>query len=370
MTSDGRSTAVLGPILVIGTGLIGASVGLALRRAGVIVQLDDLDPHQVEVAEQMGAGTARSGADERARIVVVAVPPRAAGRVVAEACRRFPDATVTDVTSVKQIVLDQARDAGADMRRVVGGHPMAGREVSGPAAARADLVDDRWWILTPSQEVEAERVEQVRALVRTCGAYALEMDPREHDRAVALVSHAPQVLSSVLAAQLLPAREDYVRIAGQGLRDMTRIAGSDDALWTDILSANAGPVAEVLAGVISRLELALADLRAVAEGESAAAAGLTKALKDGAAGKARVPGKHGAAALDYAEVAVMVADRPGELARLFLVVGEAGINLEDVRIEHVLGRPSGLVELAVRPEVASELADALRARDFDVRGAA
>jgi len=367
---DAGSTAVGGPILIIGTGLIGASIGLALRRAGVSVALEDIDELQQVTAEQIGAGTRWAPGSQDPSIVVVAVPPRSAGSTMADACRRFPRATVTDVTSVKAMVLDQAQRAGADMTRVVGGHPMAGREVSGAAGARADLVDARWWILTPQARAEAARLAQVRSLVQTCGAYPVEMTPPEHDRAVALISHAPQVLSSVLAAQLNAARPEYVQIAGQGLRDMTRIAGSDGALWTQILAANAGPVAEVVQQVVAHLERFLSDLRAVEQGDSDAVAGLTRELLAGAAGRARIPGKHGAAPLDYAQVAVMVADRPGELARLFLAVGQAGINLEDVHIEHVLGRPSGLVELAVRPEVQAELIEALRIRDFDVRGTA
>lgn len=365
---DAGSTAVSGPILIIGTGLIGASIGLALRRAGVSVGLEDIDELQQATAEQIGAGARWAVGSQDPSIVVVAVPPRSAGSTMADACRRFPHATVTDVTSVKAMVLDQAQQAGADMTRVVGGHPMAGREVSGAAGARADLVDARWWILTPQSRAEPARLAQVRSLVQTCGAYPVEMTPQEHDRAVALISHAPQVLSTVLAAQLNAAHAEYVQIAGQGLRDMTRIAGSDGALWTEILAANAGPVAEVVQQVVAHLDRFLSDLRAVEQGDSDAVAGLTRELLAGAAGRARIPGKHGAAALDYAQVAVMVADRPGELARLFLAVGQAGINLEDVHIEHVLGRPSGLVELAVRPEVQADLIEALRMRDFDVRG--
>lgn len=370
MGTGSEPGTVAGPILVIGTGLIGTSIGLALRRAGVQVWLQDLDPRQCELAEAMGAGVAWSHHDQHPSIVVVAVPPGATASAIAEACRRFPAATVTDVASVKEMVLDRAFALGADPARVVGGHPMAGRETSGAAGARADLVDARWWILTPYQEAEPSRVDQVSGLVQTCGAYPVQMTAKEHDRAVALVSHAPQVLSSVLAAQLVRARDEYVQISGQGLRDMTRIAGSNGSLWTQILAANAGPVAQVLQGVISDLESALADLRALDQGDANASERLMTLLSAGADGRSRIPGKHGAAHLEFAEVAVLVADRPGELARLFLVVGEAGINLEDVRIEHVLGRPSGLVELAVQPDAQADLERALRARGFDVRGTA
>ena len=194
------------------------------------------------------------------------------------------------------------------------------------------------------------------------------MTPTEHDEAMALVSHAPQVVASTLAAQLVHAKDEHLRVAGSGLRDTTRIAASDSALWTDILNVNAAHVADVLEGVIADLAEELAALRARAAGTTDDIPRVREELRSGAAGRARIPGKHGAAAAQYAEVGVMVADRPGEIGRLFTAVGDAGINLEDMRIEHVLGRPSGLVLLSVRPEVVSDLATALSGRGFDVRG--
>jgi prephenate dehydrogenase len=191
------------------------------------------------------------------------------------------------------------------------------------------------------------------------------MTPEEHDRAVALVSHAPQVLSSVLAGQLTEADESYVRVAGQGLRDMTRIAASDDQLWTDILCTNAGPVAEVLESIIEQLSEVRLSLQALDSGASTAE--ITDLLKSGAEGRRRIPGKHGGSADSYASVGVMLADAPGELARLFAAAGDEGINTEDVRIEHILGRPSGLVEVFVSPGRGDALRSALRARGFDVR---
>ena len=365
--TDDRGVAVIGPVLVIGTGLIGTSIALGLRRAHVEVLLDDVDADQLATAVAMHAG-ARLTDDADPTVIVVAVPPRHAARVVAEASRRFAAATITDVTSVKDRVLAQAVELGADELRLVGGHPMAGREVAGAAAARADLMDDRLWILTPTARTAPERIQQVAQLVSTCGAYSLEMTAVEHDRAVALVSHTPQLLSSILAAQLVAADEAYVRVAGQGLRDMTRIAGSDSGLWTDILGVNAAPVADVLDGILADLQQAVAALRAVASGDLDKVQVVTDELVSGARGRQRIPGKHGAVASAYSEVAVMLADRPGELGRLFTAVGETAVNLEDIRIEHVLGRQSGLVELAVRPESVGALEDALRTKGFDVRG--
>jgi prephenate dehydrogenase len=361
-----RGTAVIGPVLVIGTGLIGTSIALALKRAGVEVFLEDTDPSQLATAMAAGAGLVFQ--EERIpKLVVVAVPPRSAGRVLAQASERFSEATITDVTSVKAQVLAAAVDQGADPRRLIGGHPMAGREVAGAAGARGDLLDDRLWVLTPNELTAVDHLSQAYQLVSTCGAYAVEMTPDEHDRAVALVSHTPQLLSSVLAAQLIDASSDYVRIAGQGLRDMTRIAASDSALWTDILSVNAKQVAEVLSSVVNDLTVTLAALRAIAAGDASQTARVSSALQTGAVGRSRIPGKHGAEQIQIAIVGVMLADKPGELARLFTGAGEANVNLEDVRIEHVLGRPSGLVEISVRPDNVETLAAALRDRSFDVR---
>jgi prephenate dehydrogenase len=352
-----------GSVLIVGTGLIGTSIGLSLRRAGIDVLLDDLVPGQAIVARELGAGQLVT-AESQPQLVVVCVPPRHAAETIARLSATYPDAAITDVTSVKSAVLREAIALGADPLRLVGGHPMAGREVSGATAARIDLLDDRLWILTPGNASAVSR-SLVGELVSTCGAFAVEMSPDEHDRAVALVSHVPQVLSSALAGQLVDADEAYVRVAGQGLRDMTRIAASDDQLWADILSTNAGPIAEVLDSLIDRLTQAREGLLASAEGGRDAQ--IYELLQAGATGQKRIPGKHGGAAASYEGVAVMLVDAPGELARLFAAAGDEGINTEDVRIEHILGRPSGLVEVFVSPDRAEALRVALRARGFDVR---
>ena len=358
--------AVEGPVLVIGTGLIGASVALALRRAGVDVLLSDPDPENLRIAREAGAGRVLESDDVPA-IVVVAVPPRRAPSVLAAASRQHPTATLTDVTSVKEGVIAEAVAAGADPVRLVGGHPMAGREVSGSAGARKELLDDRLWVITPLPENAAVHVDRVRRLVQTCGAVPVEMTLAEHDAAVALVSHAPQVVSSVLAGRLADYQPEYVRIAGQGLRDMTRIAASNADLWSDILAANAGQVADVLDGLIADLTRTQAALRDLAAGEDAAEVPVRSVLEAGRAGQALIPGKHGAPNADFREITVQIADKPGELGRLFSAVGVAQVNLEDLRIEHVFGRPSGLVALYVQPDSADRLTEALVALSFDVR---
>ena len=354
--------AVEGPVLVVGTGLIGTSIALALRRAGVDVVLEDSDPSALQEAVYRGAGSVL--ADHVPTLVVVAVPPDVAPQIMASVSSRFTAATITDTTSVKGHVLDQALLLGADPRRLVGGHPMAGREVSGPTGARADLLDDRLWIITPTGHEGEDHLARVRRLIDTCGGVVTVMDAAEHDTAVAVVSHAPQVLASALASVLVDEPAERLGIAGQGMADTTRIAASNTAMWLQILRANAGPVAGVLQRVVDQLEAATANL--AAEGKDTLES-VERILEMGRLGQARLPGKHGSTATRYAVVPVMVEDKPGELARLFVAAGELQINLEDVRIEHVLGRPSGLVDLFVRSEVQQALVEGLTRSGFDVR---
>jgi prephenate dehydrogenase len=207
----------------------------------------------------------------------------------------------------------------------------------------------------------------VHRLIAVTGALPVEMGMHEHDAAVALVSHVPQVLASALAGQLADTDADSVRIAGQGLRDMTRIAASNTALWVDILEANAAQVAEVLERIARDLSRTAEALRE-SDGGSGPGPVVEELLVRGASGQQRIPGKHGAGPSAYREVLVQIADRPGELSRLFLAAAESDVNLEDVRIEHVLGRPSGLVGLSVRPDAGEVLVGALRERGFTVRG--
>jgi prephenate dehydrogenase len=271
----------------------------------------------------------------------------------------LPDATVTDVTSVKAEPLAAAVAAGADAARVVGGHPMAGRETAGAGSARHDLFDDRVWVVAPLPQSDPRRVEEIRDLAITCGAVPVVMTPQDHDRAVALTSHAPQVLSALLAARLLDADPDAVAVSGQGLRDMTRIAGSDPDLWRAILGANAESVAGVLEAYARDLDDVITRLREQGD--------VAEALERGVEGRQRIPGKHGAAATAYDLVPVIIRDEPGELGRVLVAAGDLDVNLEDVRIDHVLGKPSGLVELSVRPEVTARLVAGLRSLGFEVR---
>jgi len=342
--------------LVVGTGLIGTSVALALRRSGVSVHLRDRDPLAVRRAADLGAGEP-SEPQGRVDVAVVAVSPSATARVVTDLLDGGVAATVMDTAGVKAEIVDDVRRLSSAPSRFVGTHPMAGRERSGPGAARADLFEGRPWVVESGAEPPARR--QAEALVALCGGVPVAMSADEHDVAVALVSHVPQVAATLVAARLADGRADALALAGQGVRDVTRVAASDADLWVDVLVANAEPVARLLTDLGADLDAAVTALHALAADPGGSRRALRDLLVRGNAGRARLPGKHGAPPTPYVVVPVVVADRPGELARLLADAGAAGVNVEDIRIEHSPGQPVGLVELSVSPGVDEQLTAAL-----------
>jgi prephenate dehydrogenase len=267
-------------VSVLGCGVIGTSVALALRSAGVDVGLHDLDPAAVAEAVRMGAGTALG--EEPADVVIIATPPSAVVPVLRDAQRRGLGRVYTDVASTKARILDDARAAGCDLSSYVPGHPMAGRELSGPAAARAELFVGRRWALCPDRATAPAAVHAVSELARRCGAEPVVLSAAAHDEVVAAVSHAPHLVSSALAARFVTADETLLSLVGQGLRDVTRIAGGAPDLWRDILEQNADSVATVLDAVAADLADAADALRRTRS------AALTELLARGNRGRAQL----------------------------------------------------------------------------------
>ncbi|MEN9740886.1 MAG: hypothetical protein RLZ72_1152 [Actinomycetota bacterium] len=352
---------VAGPVRIVGAGLLGTSIGLVLRRQGVEVTLVDASPTAVRLASEYGAGVAASDGDNPA-LIVVATPPDVVADVVAAEMSRFPNAVVTDVASVKGSILDSLTAKGNDLARYVGSHPMAGRERGGAVAARADLFTGRSWIVCPHDGVSGDAVAAVESLAVACGATVVTLNSADHDAAVALVSHVPQIVSSAVASSLVGAKGEHVDLAGGGLRDVTRIAASDPTLWIQILSANADDVAEVLRGVHDRLGAVLSALDS-----GAATAVLADLLAAGNSGVSRIPGKHGNSA-QFAQILVVIDDTPGQLAKLLTEIGELGVNMEDLRLEHSPGSQVGFAEVSVIPSAEDELVAALEARGWRIAG--
>ncbi len=369
----GAGAAAPGPeadlrqVLVVGAGLMGTSVALALRQAGIEVFLHDTAPGRLLLAVEMGAGR-RHDVEQHYDVALVAVPPSA----VAGELRRLQEldvaSTYTDLASVKAEPEAEAQATGVDMTTYVGGHPLAGRERSGPVAARADLFVGRPWVITDTAMSSPNAVAAVRALAQACGAVPIHMAAEDHDVALSTVSHLPHIVASLLAAQLVGCDDATVALGGTGLHDTTRVAAGDPTLWSDILAANARHLAVALARFQRDVQAAIERLDAVAAGDATAVEALTALLASGVAGRARVPVKHGARAAEFTTVPVLVRDAPGELAALFRALAEAGINIEDVRVEHEPGRPLGLVEIDVHAENAAHLIACVRASGWEIYG--
>jgi prephenate dehydrogenase len=341
-------------VLVIGAGLIGTSIGLALRQRAIEVYLQDTAPGRLALAMELGAGVpARDG--DVFDVVVLAIPPNAIAMELQRVQRLGLARTYTDVASAKAEPEREAELLGVDMVRYVGSHPVAGRERSGPAAAHADLFVGRPWVITSTTNAADDAIADVRALAEACGAVPVEMSADAHDAALATVSHLPHLVAALLAAQLTGSADETVGLGGTGLQDTTRVAAGDPDLWTQILAANAGHLASALGQFADDVQRTVVDLQRLAGGDRSAAAALTTTLRQGAAGRARVPVKRGQPAAGFVTVPIVVRDAPGELAAVLRALGDAGINVEDVRVEHEPGRARGVVELDVREEAAAAL---------------
>ncbi|WP_413805982.1 prephenate dehydrogenase [Streptomyces sp. OE57] len=338
---------------VIGTGLIGTSVALAAAGQGVSVYLSDRNRAAARTAAALGAGRAEDP-PEPVDLAVLAVPPSRIAEVLIAAQERGLARAYTDVASVKagpeRAVLARAPEPS----RYVGGHPLAGRERSGPLAARAELFRGRPWALTPHRLTSRAALDRGLELAELCGAAPVVMRSREHDEVVALTSHVPHLLASVMAARLRDGPAGMPLLAGQGLRDVTRIAAGDPRLWSDILRSNAAAMAGVvkelradLARVATVLDVlaeedvlaedALADEDVFAgdhdEGHGQGVRTLEDLLARGVAGLAGLPRPGAGPPVAEAGLRILVPDRPGELARLLGAVAALGIAVDDVAVE-------------------------------------
>ena len=349
----------LSPAVVIGAGLVGASIGAALVKAGVDVHLVDTVSSHARVAASRGSGTTEPAEPSTVRLVAIAVPPARLADVIADALRTYPKATITDVGSVKGTVLADLRGRGLNLARYVGSHPMAGSQRVGPLTSRPDLFIDRTWVITPHDTSRAKAVLAVHQLARLCGARIVTMGATHHDEAVAQVSHLPQLMSTLTASRLNEVPDEHLKLAGQGLRDVTRIAESDPRMWTQIIAANSEAVRAELEAISESLTELLESW-----GDPAA---LRRFLTDGRRGVRELPGKHGNVAADYAQVVVAIPDAPGALARLFADIEAAGVNVEDVRIEHDPEREVGYLAVGVAKSARAAVEDAMTAAGWTLR---
>ncbi|CAI9391953.1 prephenate dehydrogenase [Microbacterium sp. T2.11-28] len=357
-----RAARTSGTVRIVGAGLLGSSIGHALSALGVDVALSDASPAQLRLAVDYGAGRPARD-DDRPSLIVVAVPPDVTAHVIERELTSFPGVVVTDVASVKLEPLRALRERGIDLTHYIGSHPMAGRERGGAISARADIFVGRPWVVCRDGETPAADLALVEGLALDLGATPIEMTPDEHDRAVALVSHVPQLVASLLAGRFVDAPDGSLRLAGQGVRDTTRIAASGPELWVQILGANAAPVVDVLDALAGDLA-AVADALRAPESPGARRA-VAETIRRGNDGVERLPGKHGQNRR-FEQLVVMVDDTPGQLGRLFGELGELDVNVEDLRLEHSPGAQFGLADISVDPAVLRHAVDGLEARGWKI----
>ena len=341
--------------LIVGAGLIGTSLGLALRNAGADVLFQDSNASNAALANDLvGSASISGGEIESPALIVVATPISAIPALVSDLLNKYQNSIVMDVGGLKSKVHNELKELTVNLAHYVSVHPMAGREVSGPGAARADLFEGRAWIVTPAQGSSERAVAAARSLGEVTGSTVYELDAQAHDEAMALVSHFPQMVASLLGSTLArsignQAAEEQLALAGQGLRDTSRLAASDSAFWSELLIANSLVDAALLRNLAEEaIELATAL-------ESGRAEKVRSILDTGRAGQAKIPGKHGAKARDYTYLPVVINDAPGQLALLFEECARAGVNVEDLSIEHSPGQATGLITLALSEQDAFTL---------------
>ncbi len=343
--------------LIVGTGLIGGSVGLALRQRGWHVSGIDAAPGVTARAVELGALDV-AGDDPDASLVVVATPVHAAGRVIADLLARpgrRPDAVVTDVGSVKGPLV-----AAVDHPGFIGGHPMAGSEQVGVDGASADLFVGATWVLTPTALTEPGAYTRLRSIVADLGADVVALAPDQHDALVAVVSHVPHLTAATLmdlAAGLGEEHGALLKLAAGGFRDMTRIAAGQPTIWPDICDDNADAIVATLDLLIEALG---ETRRVVAEHDHPAllsvlgrAAVARRALAD------RLPQAEG-----LMEVRVPVEDRPGVFAEIYTLAFELGVNIVDDDIAHSVEGDRGVLVLVVVAEAVPPLVAALAERGY------
>ena len=338
--------------VVVGTGLVGASVGMALRRQGWHVTGRDCDRRRAERALARGALDV-VGDDPDAELTFVATPVSA---VAAEATAALKGGgVVTDVGSVKASIVQ-----AVDHPRFVGGHPMAGSEQEGLDGADADLFSGAVWALTPVEGTDAEAHSLVRSVVTSLGAEVLELTPEHHDVLVAVVSHVPHLTAATLmglAAGRAQEHRALLRLAAGGFRDMTRVAAGHPGIWPDICVENRQAIVELL-GQLGEALSAMREL--VASGDRP---GLLAVLEQARTARTNLPVRvagHGR----LVEVRLPVPDRPGVLAEITTLATELGVNIADLEIAHSSEGDAGVLILVVEAEPAGDLCNALASRGY------
>jgi prephenate dehydrogenase len=334
---------MLGKVRIVGSGLIGTSIGLGLVQQGIVVEMVDTDPSAQALAMDLTGGVELTNPD----LIVLAMPSSKLSAVIVDEFQLNPDSTFMDIGSIKNEVLLEVKTFAGLSRKFLPTHPMAGREIGGASSARADLFQGRSWILTPADDCSNESRDLVLELINHLGATPIELPAAAHDAAVAKISHLPQIAASLVAKQLIGTPPEWMELAGQGLRDTTRIAASDENLWKEIIYSNRGEISELLINLQNDLTTMINSLDDPAK--------IAELITAGRVGKAMIPGKHGGKAREYSYLPIVIDDKPGQLAAIFNQCAAMEVNVEDLTIEHSPGQLSALITLSLSAQDAEKL---------------
>jgi prephenate dehydrogenase len=335
-------------IHIVGAGLIGTSLGLAFAQKSHRVSFEDSNQENLRVAKDL-IGGAELAPDIPFDLLVIATPSEVVFSTLVEKFSSSPRSMFIDISGLKSELIREVESFPDLAKRFCGTHPMAGREISGPTAARADLFEGASWIITPTSVTEPEILKVVSGLLVDLGTTTKVVDAPTHDRAIAAVSHIPQFLSSLLARTLLDKESGDLELAGQGLRDLTRLADGNAELWSQLFVRNSENVKSELAQIQRLIDLFLGWLEVKDSAE------IKRFLEEGKTGKSRIPGKHGGKSREYSYLPIVIEDKPGQLASIFDECKKVHVNIEDLFIEHSPGQQTGLITLALSHDDASIL---------------
>jgi prephenate dehydrogenase len=341
-------------VRIVGSGLIGTSIALALSARGIHVEMTDSDPNRAALAQDLVGNKGAGQVD----LVILSLPTSRLSQVIEQEFKLNPKSAFIDVGSIKTKPLHEIELIQGLSPRFCGSHPMAGREVGGPEAARSDLFLGRPWIYTPTMDCDEDVLEKVIDLIESLGATPIRMTPDEHDSAVALISHLPQIAASLLAKQLHLGPQAWLALAGQGVKDSTRIAASDPKLWREIIAMNR----EQIRPLLIKMSEDLSNLISEFDDDDA----IEAFIEEGRSGREKIPGKHGGRPRDYTYLPIVIEDKPGQLAALFHECAQAQVNIEDLSIEHSPGQFTGLITLALSSTDAEKLSGHLASRGWNV----
>ena len=343
-------------VQIIGCGLIGTSIALRAREKGWDIWLKDTNEANLALAKDLIAS--KQSEPEVFDLIIIATPIGAIFEILKDLKSFSSESTVIDIGGLKSKLLLEVEDFPDIAQIFVSAHPMAGRELTGPASARADLFEGRAWLITPTSRTKIQAIAVAKNLGDILGATTYQLTANEHDATIAAISHMPQVLSSLMGNLLLSESEKSLNFAGGGLRDIARLADSDASMWSHLVAENSELLIPRINQAIDILKKLQNDLSTSNRDE------IEKFFELGKVGKSKIPGKHGAKPRTYSYLPIVIDDKPGQLAKIFDECAQTKVNVEDLSIEHSPNQETGLVTLALSEQDALKLKKHMQSRGW------